>query len=270
MPIRPDERHRYPNDWPAISALARFKAGNRCQDCGLRNGALGGRLPDGSWREALPTGDNGIVNLWPEEGSIAPCCGGRSLKIIRVVLTVGHKDHCPENNAPKNRRVWCQQCHLRYDAKNKAAGRKLRARAQRAARDLFDADPPSAMIVGIRAAAKLLDGPTRVFHTDRGTYVAPLDMKALFIPLKREWFAAFESGDKTTEWRAYGKRWNERTCPIGRLATVSLGYSGKRLRFVVAGFRKTRRSSAPLAALSIYPRAKWFAGIELVGRRGHR
>lgn len=142
MPIRAEERHRYPKDWPAISAVARFKAGNRCQDCGLKNGALGGRLPDGSWREALPTGDNGIVNLWPEPGFAAPCVGGRSLLIIRIVLTVGHKNHKPEDCSPKNLRVWCQQCHLRYDAKNKAAGRSLRERARRVVRDLFDADPP--------------------------------------------------------------------------------------------------------------------------------
>lgn len=35
-------------------------------------------------------------------------------------------------------------------------------------------------------------------------------MKPLFIPIKREFFEAFERGDKTHEYRLYGPRWNER------------------------------------------------------------
>lgn len=36
--------------------------------------------------------------------------------------------------------------------------------------------------------------------------------KLIFIPLKREFFEAFENGMKTVEYRKYGPRWNERTC----------------------------------------------------------
>lgn len=62
-------------------------------------------------------------------------------------------------------------------------------------------------------------------------------MTALFIPT--EFFAAFESGTKDTEYRPYGPRWNERTCAIGRDVLLSHGYgtgTGRRLRGVVAGF----------------------------------
>lgn len=52
--------------------------------------------------------------------------------------------------------------------------------------------------------------------------------RPLFIPLKREFFEAFERGEKTEEFRLYGARWNERTCRIGRRVTLSLGYGKAR------------------------------------------
>jgi hypothetical protein len=62
-------------------------------------------------------------------------------------------------------------------------------------------------------------------------------MKPLFIPLKREFFEAFERGEKTTEYRKYGPRWNERTCTVGREVTLSLGYGNKhRLYGRIAGY----------------------------------
>jgi uncharacterized phage protein (TIGR01671 family) len=53
--------------------------------------------------------------------------------------------------------------------------------------------------------------------------------KPLFIPLNTEYYKAFESGEKTEELRRYGPRWNERTCVVGRRATLSKGY-GKQNR----------------------------------------
>ena len=38
----------------------------------------------------------------------------------RVVLTVAHLDHTPENCEPANLRAMCQRCHLTYDAKHHA------------------------------------------------------------------------------------------------------------------------------------------------------
>ena len=61
--------------------------------------------------------------------------------------------------------------------------------------------------------------------------------KPLFIPLKTEFFEAFENGTKDTEYRLYGPRWNERTCVVGREVVLSHGYGNKRrLRGIVAGF----------------------------------
>lgn len=54
-------------------------------------------------------------------------------------------------------------------------------------------------------------------------------MKPLFIPLKSVYFEMFREGIKTTEFRLYGPRWNEKTCPPGRPVTLSKGY-GKHAR----------------------------------------
>lgn len=60
----------------------------------------------------------------------------------------------------------------------------------------------------------------------------------LFVPLKREYFAAFARGEKTHEYRKLGARWNARTCPPGRPVCLSLGYGkGHRLAGVIKSFR---------------------------------
>jgi 5-methylcytosine-specific restriction endonuclease McrA len=84
MPIRPENRARYPTDWPAISRRIRFeRAGNRCEmeGCGAENG-----------------------QPHPLTGS-------------KVVLTVAHLNHDPSNCSDDNLKALCQRCHLRYDAK---------------------------------------------------------------------------------------------------------------------------------------------------------
>lgn len=65
-------------------------------------------------------------------------------------------------------------------------------------------------------------------------------MKPLFIPLKTEFYEAFASGVKDTEYRLYGPRWNERTCAIGRAVVLSHGYGIKRrLNGVIVGFMRS-------------------------------
>jgi hypothetical protein len=62
-------------------------------------------------------------------------------------------------------------------------------------------------------------------------------MTPLFIPLKTEFFRAFQAGTKTVEFRQYGPRWNERTCSVGRPVVLSHGYGKReRLNGVVSGF----------------------------------
>lgn len=116
MPIRPSEKLRYPKDWKAISLEVREAAGWRCE---------------GS--PAYP--DCRAVNAEPHPHT-------RS----RVVLTVAHLDHAPENNGePGNRpnlRAWCQRCHNTYDMPMRRAGIAQRARVAAGISDLFDEARP--------------------------------------------------------------------------------------------------------------------------------
>lgn len=111
MPIRPENRSRYPADWPQISLRIRARAGWRCEWEGV----------DGLRCEA--------VNALPH-----PVTGSK------VVLTVAHLDHQPENCAPENLRAWCQMHHNRYDAAERRKGIRRRAHAQMGEGDLLHAD----------------------------------------------------------------------------------------------------------------------------------
>ncbi|MCX5522241.1 hypothetical protein OG342_05080 [Streptomyces bobili] len=91
-PIRPENRNRYPKDWPKISQRIRFeRAQGRCEctgECG--RGTHDGRCSNIHGQYAYSTGS-------------------------KVVLTVAHLDHTPENCDPANLRAMCQGCHLHYD-----------------------------------------------------------------------------------------------------------------------------------------------------------
>ena len=66
------------------------------------------------------------------------CVGyDRPLRIVKIILTVAHLDHSPENCTDENLKALCQRCHNRYDAPMRAAGRKARKRATQATGDLF-------------------------------------------------------------------------------------------------------------------------------------
>lgn len=141
MPVRPENKARYPKEWPAISAGIRVRAGNKCEGCGVENYALGGRDDAGRWCKARPTGTDGMALTWPRPGDYEWCetpCGALvRLRIVRIVLTVGHLNHRPEDCRAENLKCWCQRCHNRYDAAERQRGRQTRARLQCALGDLF-------------------------------------------------------------------------------------------------------------------------------------
>lgn len=113
MPIRPCQRARYPKDWKVISLEVRERAGWRCE-------GSPGFYPDCRAAHAEPH---------PVTGS-------------KVVLTVAHLDHEPENVGEPGDRpnlmAMCQRCHNSYDMAMRRAGIKERARAVMAAADLFE------------------------------------------------------------------------------------------------------------------------------------
>ena len=92
MPIRPENKDKYPKNWKQLSTGLKEEAGWRCESCFAKHG-----------------------EPHPETGSI-------------VILTTAHLDHNPANCARENLRVWCQKCHNTYDAPHRAAGVKARRR----------------------------------------------------------------------------------------------------------------------------------------------
>lgn len=140
MPIRPENRARYPADWKAISYAARQRAGFRCQSCGVRNGAWGWRDAYGEFNRVSRSV---MRDLWPRDNPpkppfYFPIGPGELVKVIEIVLTVAHLDHTPENCAPANLKAMCQRCHLLYDAKHHAQTAWRTRREGRAISDLFD------------------------------------------------------------------------------------------------------------------------------------
>jgi len=82
MPIKPENKSKYPKNWDEISHDIRFnRADGFCEhgDCGAEHG-----------------------QPHPETGSI-------------VVLTTAHLDHNPSHCDYDNLEAMCQRCHLRYD-----------------------------------------------------------------------------------------------------------------------------------------------------------
>ena len=116
MPIRPENKARYPKDWKTISLRIRARSGGRCEcegECGLHRTTPGPRRCNER---------NGEPAKWAKG---------------KVILTVAHLDHTPENCGDDNLKAMCQRCHLRYDAKHHATGRKERARLKCASGDLL-------------------------------------------------------------------------------------------------------------------------------------
>lgn len=87
MPIRPENRNRYPKNWKKIREDILKRANNCCEFCGVENYS---KLDIDS----------------------------------RVILTIAHLDHTPENCDYGNLRALCQKCHNRYDAKHRSETRR--------------------------------------------------------------------------------------------------------------------------------------------------
>ena len=94
MPIRAENRSRYPKDWPEISRAIKERARYRCEFIEHTTG----------------------IRCWAVHGEAHPITGSK------VVLTTAHLDHTPENCAPTNLMAACQRCHNRYDAATRRAG----------------------------------------------------------------------------------------------------------------------------------------------------
>ena len=110
MPIKPENRDRYPKDWPKIRGRILARAGQKrdangkitheaqCENCGAPNHTWIMRDGD-KWDYARTA----MADLLAEYGA------------VRVILTIAHLDHQPETRDENLLRAWCQRCHNRYD-----------------------------------------------------------------------------------------------------------------------------------------------------------
>lgn len=108
MPIKPENRARYPKDWPDIRSMILARAGNRCEwpGCGVSNRSVG------VWKAGVFFKLADCVADTDEAVDAAVADGDR---VTEIVLTIAHKDHTPENCHPDNLAAWCQRHHLAYD-----------------------------------------------------------------------------------------------------------------------------------------------------------
>ena len=99
MPIRPENKGRYPKNWKEIREQILERAGNRCEFCGVENH---------TYRLNEKTG-----------------------KMAYIVLTIAHMNEVIEDVRPENLRALCQRCHNRYDVEHRKQTRVM----TRAAKD---------------------------------------------------------------------------------------------------------------------------------------
>ena len=100
MPIKKENKSKYPKNWKQISEDIRFnRANNKCEFCGAIN--------------------HSYVNKHTRE-----LCAKDEYDAIRIILTVAHLDHNPENCDYSNLKALCQKCHNNYDKEHRAETRK--------------------------------------------------------------------------------------------------------------------------------------------------
>lgn len=149
MPIKPENRRRYPREWPAIRRQVLERARYRCEwpGCTARHHAVG------QWRQSItgrwqwmPLGGNGPCDLAGEgidyrtderlsytearEYAAANDDPTDRNKMIVIVLTVAHLDHRPENCGLSNLQAMCQRHHLAYDQEHHQTSAYMTRRAR--------------------------------------------------------------------------------------------------------------------------------------------
>lgn len=147
MPIRPENRDRYPDDWAAISKRIRNERANGFCECRGECGA------DHEGRCCAPNRTFIVRHstkpwLWRDAKEVFDAfnAGGEFAvpdflgSPVKVVLTVAHLDHTPENCDDDNLMAMCQLCHNRYDADHRRATRRRTRDREAGQLTLLEAD----------------------------------------------------------------------------------------------------------------------------------
>lgn len=124
MPIKPENRDRYPADWKSISQAAKERAHWKCQHpgCSARQYSVGRWFADSTdvftWKaHADYASSYAEARQFAAEYSFALFGDGPAdeAPVIIIVLTVAHLNHDPSDCRPDNLAAMCQRHHLAYD-----------------------------------------------------------------------------------------------------------------------------------------------------------
>jgi len=110
----------YPPNWKKeIVPAIRQRSGNRCEECGVCNGATVMSITAKKVRKFKTVYRKVWHKSWTSE--LPP-----GAKLVKVVLTVAHLDNDAHNHSVDLARLkhLCQRCHLKADAYYKAIKRK--------------------------------------------------------------------------------------------------------------------------------------------------
>ena len=113
MPIKPENKKKYPADWKAIVSWVRLRSKNRCEctgECGLHH-------------EHRCEEKNGEPAKWAKG---------------KIVLTAAHLCHDESCRNFEHIKHMCQRCHLRYDSKHHQENAAKTRHNKKAIGDLFE------------------------------------------------------------------------------------------------------------------------------------
>jgi len=123
MPINPDLKHLYPEDWKAISQHIRFeRAGGKCERCAA---------PHGWFRDEFDVVHD--PETWAGLRS-----NGFVWRAYKIVLTTAHLNHDPSDNREENLAALCQRCHLAHDLKHHLLSRRINREKATGQQRLFE------------------------------------------------------------------------------------------------------------------------------------
>lgn len=118
MPI---DYSKYPPNWKSeIRPRILKRANDCCENCGIKNYTEGIRSKkelvediDVYITDCATMPEQMLIDKWSKDWD--------KLKWIKIILTIVHLDHDPENWEVKDDRLkaLCQKCHLSYDRKHK-------------------------------------------------------------------------------------------------------------------------------------------------------
>ncbi len=137
MPIKPENKSRYPSNWSEIRAAILERSGNCCEQCKVKNRT---RIARGAGKDVDTYMTDDADVYCADSGQYLGMCRMSEYDVLRmtdIVLTIAHLDHQPENCAPENLKALCQRCHLKYDAQLHSENARQTRRSKLAIAELF-------------------------------------------------------------------------------------------------------------------------------------